>query len=137
MSSLADSTILLVDDDDSFRASFGDVLRLDGARVIEAATGEAALAVLDRLARRGEAAPDLVVLDLMMPRVSGIEVLQRLRRSRWGSVPVLVMTAVNDPLLPARLDLPTAFKADAPAVLLAAVRRRLRPRHGAVLVEQS
>src|SRR5215471_17590327 len=136
MSALSDSTILLVDDDDSFRASFGDVLRLDGARVIEAAGGELVLTVLDRLSKRGEAPPDLVVLDLMMPRVSGIEVLQRLRRSRWGSVPVLVVTAVNDPMLSARLDLPTAFKTDAPAVLLAAVRRRLGPRRGTVLVDQ-
>jgi len=53
-----------------------------------------------------------------MPRMSGIEVLQRLRKSRrWESLPVLVVTALNDPMLPVRLDLPIAFKPDAQAVL--------------------
>jgi CheY-like chemotaxis protein len=118
-------TILLVDDDDDFRLSFAELLRLEGRRVIEAPTGEAALVELERMRRRHEAGPDLIVLDLMMPRVSGLELLQRLRRApRWAAVPVLVVTAVNDPMLPVRLDLPTAFKTGTDA-LLSAVRQQL------------
>jgi CheY-like chemotaxis protein len=50
--------------------------------------------------------------------MSGIEVLQRLRKSRrWASLPVLVVTAVNDQMLPVRLDVPIAFKPDVQIVL--------------------
>jgi FixJ family two-component response regulator len=55
----------------------------------------------------------LLVLDLIMPVMSGIELLQRLRRwSRWSRLPALVVTAVNDSMLPVRLNVPVAFKPD-------------------------
>jgi len=60
--------------------------------------------------------------------MSGMEVLQRLRRSqRWASLRVLVITGVNDPMLPVRLDVPIAFKPD-PEVLLGAIRQQLAQR---------
>jgi CheY-like chemotaxis protein len=122
---LSSRTILLVDDDDDFRVAFADMLRLDGDRVIEAATGEAALVELDLLRRRRQPEPDLIVLDLMMPKMSGIEVLQRLHRStRSAGVPVMIVTAVNDQMLRVRLDLPIAFKTD-PEAVLGAVREQL------------
>src|SRR6266536_1197765 len=83
------SAILLVDDDDEFRSAFAESLRWDGSRVIEAGGGEAALSILEQLARRREPNPDLLVVDLMMPTVNGIELLQRLRRNLpWSKVPV-------------------------------------------------
>jgi CheY-like chemotaxis protein len=117
--------VVLVDDDDDFRVMFGEALRLDGTRVIEAAGGTVAIAVLDRLARSREQDPTLLVLDLMMPVMSGIEVLQRLRRSpRWAQLPVLIMTAVNDPMLPVMLNAPVVFKPDMD-VLVNAVRQNV------------
>ena len=117
--------IVLVDDDDDFRVMFGEALRLDGTRVIEAAGGTVAIALLDRLARSREDEPTLLVLDLMMPVMSGIEVLQRLRRShRWAQLPVLVMTGVNDPMLPVMLNAPVVFKPDMD-VLVNAVRQNI------------
>jgi CheY-like chemotaxis protein len=118
-------TVLVVDDDDDFRTALAERLEAEGYQVVGAPTGEAALALFDDAAKGRAHAPDLMVLDLLMPRVSGIEVLQRLRKSRrWASVPVLIVTAVNDQMLPVRLDLPIAFKTDI-QVVLDAVRQQL------------
>jgi CheY-like chemotaxis protein len=119
------STILLVDDDGDFRAAVAELLADEGYRVIEASSGQAALAAFDDLARSRGRGPDVLVLDLMMPGMSGIEVLQRLRKTpRWARLPVVVVTGVNDPMLPVRLDLPIAFKPDTETLLIA-VRRQL------------
>src|ERR1044071_2375944 len=117
----APRTVQLADDDDDFRIALADLLADEGHQVIDVSSGEAALAALDAAARGRASAPDLLVLDLLMPKMSGIEVLQRLRKSaRWAKLPVLVMTGVNDPMLRVRLDLPIAFKPDADVVLEAA-----------------
>lgn len=119
-------TVLLADDDVDFRDAFAEALRADGHEVIEVGSGEAAIAVLDQAAKARRRPPDLVVLDLLMPRMSGVEVLQRLRKSAGGAqLPVLVVTGVNDPMLPVRLDVPVAFKPDMDA-MLETVRRHLR-----------
>jgi DNA-binding response OmpR family regulator len=120
--------VLVVDDDDDFRTALAETLEAEGYHVLGAATGEAALSLFDEAAKGRAQPPDLLVLDLLMPRVSGIEVLQRLRKSRrWASLPVLVVTAVNDQMLPVRLDLPIAFKTDIQAVL-DAIQQLARPR---------
>jgi CheY-like chemotaxis protein len=121
-------TVLLADDDDDFRCLLAELLTAEGFRVIDVPSGEQALAFLDRATKASGRWPDLLVLDLMMPKVSGIEVLQRLRRSaRWPRLPILVVTGVNDPMLRVRLDLPIAFKPDAD-VIVEAVQRLLRAR---------
>ncbi len=123
-----DATVLVVDDDDDFRAALAETLEEEGCDVVDARTGEEALALLDEAAKGRVRAPDLLVLDLLMPRMSGLEVLQRLRKSRrWASLPVLVVTAVNDQMLPVRLDIPIAFKPDV-QVVLDAVRQQLARR---------
>ena len=123
-----DATVLVVDDDDDFRAALAETQEEEGCDVVDARAGEAALALLDDAAKGRARAPDLLVLDLLMPRMSGLEVLQTLRKSRrWASLPVLVVTAVNDQMLPVRLDVPIAFKPDVQAVL-DAVRKQLARR---------
>jgi two-component system, response regulator, stage 0 sporulation protein F len=82
--------LLIVDDDDTVRASLGDALRMDGLRVSEAADGQEAL---DRLA--GDAV-DLVLSDVRMPGLDGLELLRRLRE-RAPAVEVVLMTAYDDP----------------------------------------
>jgi len=121
-------TVLLADDDEDFRCVLAELLAAEGFRVIDVPSGEEALAVLDRAAKARGRSPDLLVLYLMMPKVSGIEVVQRLRKSaRWTRLPILVVTGVNDPMLRVRLDLPIAFKPDAD-VVVEAVRRLLPTR---------
>jgi len=78
--------ILLVDDDRALRDAVGRALRLEGHEVIVAADGQEALRVL-----AGDSV-DLVVLDVAMPGMSGIEVCRRLR-SAGDTASVLMLTA--------------------------------------------
>ncbi|HEX5580616.1 MAG TPA: ATPase, T2SS/T4P/T4SS family, partial [Gemmatimonadaceae bacterium] len=84
-------TVLLVEDEDPLRGVLGDLLGREGYVVLEAADGVEALELVDR------AAPDLVVLDLTLPRLDGYAVLSRLRTRRdTREVPVIVLTARED-----------------------------------------
>jgi DNA-binding response OmpR family regulator len=77
--------ILVVDDESNIREVVGLYLRRDGHSVVTAADGEEAL----KLYRQTQ--PDLVVLDLMLPKVSGLEVCRRIQSDR--RVPVVMLTA--------------------------------------------
>ena len=78
-------TVLVVEDEPTVRATVAEALAADGLRVITAADGRQAL---DRF--RAEK-PDLVLLDLMLPELSGMEVCRILRRE--SSVPIIMLTA--------------------------------------------
>ncbi|MDD5708200.1 MAG: response regulator [Kiritimatiellae bacterium] len=80
--------ILLVDDDASLLATLGDFLENEGYQVSKAESGEEAMAILSAVR------PDLIVLDMSMPGMGGMGVLDRLTRHD-GSLryPVLVLTA--------------------------------------------
>ena len=79
--------ILVVDDERAVRESLRRALELEGYQVDLAEDGEEAL-------RRvfGQAAPDAVILDVLMPGIDGLEVCRRLRADD-NSVPVLMLTA--------------------------------------------
>jgi two-component system response regulator RegX3 len=78
-------TVLVVDDEPTIRDTVADALALDGHRVVTAATGPGALSTFR------EEHPDLVILDLMLPELSGIEVCRILRAE--SSVPIIMLTA--------------------------------------------
>ena len=80
-------TILVVDDERAVRESLRRALELEGYGVELAEDGEQALRRLEH-----EPSPDLVVLDVLMPGVDGLEVCRRVRQS-GSSVPVLMLTA--------------------------------------------
>ena len=80
--------ILLVDDEQSIQTLLSYPLRKDGYEVVQAGDGGEALA------RFGESTFDLVVLDVMMPRLDGLEVCRRLRAR--SSVPIIMLTAKAD-----------------------------------------
>ena len=85
------STILIVDDEKSVRSLLYDLLEIEGHHVLEAADGPEALY---RLHCGGV---DLVLLDVMMPGMSGIEVLTEIRRDEeFPRMPVLMLTAAGD-----------------------------------------
>ena len=77
--------VLIVDDEPNIREVVGLYLRRDGHTVVSATDGEEALEVFR------ESEPDLVVLDLMLPKMSGLEVCRRMRADR--RVPLIMLTA--------------------------------------------
>ncbi len=86
MSTVA-ATILVVEDDDALRGLIEQVLVFDGFKVLTAGHGAAALRILNTVT------PALVVLDLVLPWVNGLEVLSTIRGTpRLSNVPVLVVT---------------------------------------------
>ena len=83
--------VLLVEDEESLRRVMKDLLEREGFVVFEASDGVIALDEIDRLA------PDLVVLDLNLPRLDGYGVLSHLRaRPSTQKLPVIVLTAKGD-----------------------------------------
>ncbi|MDQ7836617.1 MAG: sigma-54 dependent transcriptional regulator [Humidesulfovibrio sp.] len=78
--------ILIVDDDAQLRQSFGRILEADGFEVRTAASGESGVDEVARLA------PDLVVMDVRMTGITGIEAMQRMR-AKAPNLPVIIMTA--------------------------------------------
>ena len=87
----APKKVLLVEDEDALRRVMKDLLEREGFVVFEAADGVKALDEIDR------AAPDVVVLDLNLPRLDGYGVLTHLRaRPATKDLPVIVLTAKGD-----------------------------------------
>ena len=80
-------TVLVVEDTQLLRSMYVDRLTQDGYRVLGAADGLEALGVMS------SETPDLILLDLIMPKMSGIEVLERLQNdTRLRAIPVLVLS---------------------------------------------
>ena len=83
--------ILVVDDTEDARDVLARLLRLGGFVAVTAEDGIAALKALEL------DHPDLVLLDLMMPRMNGVQVLATMRQDpRWKNLPVMLLTAVSD-----------------------------------------
>jgi two-component system response regulator ResD len=99
--------VLLVDDDDRLVHIVSLYLESQGFDVLTAATGEAAVVLLEgRL-------PDLVILDIVLPGLDGLNVCRRLRALRGGRhPPILVITALTD-----SDDVETAMAAGADRVI--------------------
>jgi len=81
-------TVLVAEDDAAVRRSVERALRFEGFEVILATDGEQALQAVVR-------APDVVVLDIMMPRLDGLEVCRRMR-SAGDDTPILMLTARHE-----------------------------------------
>ena len=82
--------VLVVDDEPSITDAVATALGYEGFEVATAVNGRAALARVE------DFRPDLVVLDVMLPDLDGIDITRRLRRDGIG-VPVLFLTAKDDP----------------------------------------
>ena len=81
-------TVLVVDDEPMIREVLAQYLSYDGFNVVEAEDGEEAVQKLD------DCSPDLVLLDLMLPKRHGLEVLRHARST--SDVPVILLTALGD-----------------------------------------
>ena len=128
--------LLMIEDDARLAAMVGEYLTQSGYGVTHAGDGESGLALLH------DAPVDLVVLDLMLPGVDGLEVCRRIRAQPGDGarVPVLMLTAKGDPMdrivgleLGADDYLPKPFE---PRELLARIRAVLRRRQPGTAPEQ-
>jgi DNA-binding response OmpR family regulator len=121
--------LLMIEDDARLAAMVGEYLEQNGFAVSKAADGLSGLA---RLNQPSDSAPELVILDLMLPDIDGLEVCRRVRAlpSGMAQIPILMLTAKGDPMdriigleMGADDYLPKPFE---PRELLARVRAILR-----------
>lgn len=81
--------LLLVDDEEAIRMIYREEFEGDGYQVITAADGQSALQLF------GSEAPDLVILDIQMPGMNGVEVLRQMKM-RNSAVPVILSSAFQE-----------------------------------------
>lgn len=83
--------VMVVDDEEDIRTSVGQVLEICGYEVIKAENGSDCLKQLE------QGRPDLVILDIMMPGMSGWDVAARMKENeKWNTVPIVFLTAKGD-----------------------------------------
>jgi CheY-like chemotaxis protein len=83
-------SLLIVDDDPDLLHVVGDLLRMEGYHVVTAPSGAEALAVVERLA------PDLIITDMMMPNMDGVELLRQMAGdARYRHLPAIALTAAG------------------------------------------
>lgn len=82
--------VLLVDDEEALRASLSYALIKDGYQVTTAADGQSALKLFHKQV------PDVIILDLMLPGIDGMELCWRIRA--FSKVPILMLTAKDQPI---------------------------------------
>ena len=105
-------TVFVAEDDPDFRIALGDVLAEEGFDPVLFSSAQTLLSSLD------DGVPALIVTDIVMPGLSGGQLLGALRRDdRWRGIPVVVMTGNNDTALPVRLDAPVVYKPDTDELL--------------------
>jgi CheY-like chemotaxis protein len=97
--------ILLIEDNESVASALSDLLTYEGYEVAVCGSGEAALAHL-----RTERLPDLILLDLLLPGMTGAVLLQRLRQNRaLAGIRVIVVSAICDPADVERMQVAACF----------------------------
>ncbi|KND47895.1 MAG: two-component system, OmpR family, phosphate regulon response regulator PhoB [Parcubacteria bacterium C7867-006] len=85
--------ILIIEDDTFINRIYKRVFSLSGFGIELAQNGEEAMAKMESM----NPAPTLIILDIMIPKISGFEVLKRLKGDvRWQKIPVIVMTNLSE-----------------------------------------
>ena len=99
--------ILVVDDDPDIVEAISAVLEAHSHQVITARDG------VEGLDKLKEERPDLLILDLLMPRMDGFAVLRELqdpRRSRYSNIPILILTSIREDVSRRRYELETGLE---------------------------
>ena len=81
-----DKLVVVIDDDDSVRELLEFIVKKEGFRTDTASDGEAGLEKITQVM------PDLVILDLMLPRYGGFEVLRQLQSGETARIPIIIVT---------------------------------------------
>ena len=86
-------TIMVVDDEPDILTTVGQILKVNGYSVISANDGKECLQKLSELTKT----PDLIVLDIMMPDISGWDVAEKIKENpEWKNIPIVFLTAKGD-----------------------------------------
>jgi DNA-binding response OmpR family regulator len=85
--------IMVIDDEPDILFTVGQMLEISGYEVIKAQDGETAIQKLNELQNK----PDLILLDIMMPKLSGWDVAAKIKENpEWKSIPIVFLTAKGD-----------------------------------------
>ncbi|OEU46028.1 MAG: hypothetical protein BBJ60_04920 [Desulfobacterales bacterium S7086C20] len=101
--------ILVVDDDPDMRETLQMILESGGYTVVLAEDGEQCLAVLK------EERPDMLILDLLMPKMDGFEVCKALkdpRLAKYADIPIVILSSVQEDVSQRRYELETGVQLD-------------------------
>jgi len=86
-------TILIVDDEPDILITISQMLKIKGYKVIEANDGKECLQILNK----SNSIPDLILLDIMMPEISGWDVAAKIKENpEWKNIPIVFLTAKGD-----------------------------------------
>ena len=84
--------VLIIEDEEDAAELFSEMMRVSGFRVLTTSKSKPAISMMN------EDKPDLVLLDIMMPEVSGLDILRQMRRDpNLSKIPVIVLTAKSMP----------------------------------------
>jgi CheY-like chemotaxis protein len=89
---MTEKTVLIVEDEEDAAELFAEMMRISGFRVLKTSKSTTALSIMtaDK--------PDVVLLDIMMPEISGLDILRQMRRDpNLANIPVIVLTAKSMP----------------------------------------
>jgi DNA-binding response OmpR family regulator len=124
--------ILIIDDDPDIQEALEMILESQDYQVVAARDG------IEGLAKLREENPDLIILDLLMPKLDGFGVCKELKDPRWAkyaNVPILILTSVREDAARRRYELETGLELGAddyaekpiiPAILLGRVEKLLK-----------
>ena len=101
--------ILVVDDDPEIREAISLILEANGYKVVTAQDG------IDGLNKLKEDKPDLMILDLLMPRLDGFGVCKELKDPRWAKysrIPIIILSSVREDASKRRYELETGVQLD-------------------------
>ena len=89
---MTQKTVLIIEDEEDAAELFSEMMRVSGFRVLKTFKSKPAISMMT------ENKPDLVLLDIMMPEVSGLDILRQMRRDpNLSEIPVIVLTAKSMP----------------------------------------
>ena len=89
---MTEKTVLIIEDEEDAAELFAEMMRVSGFRVLK--TSKSAPAISMMAAEK----PDVVLLDIMMPEISGLDILRQMRRDpALANIPVIVVTAKSMP----------------------------------------
>jgi CheY-like chemotaxis protein len=89
---MTEKTVLIIEDEEDAAELFAEMMRVSGYRVLKTSKSTPAISMM--IAEK----PDIVLLDIMMPEISGLDILRQMRRDpALANIPVIVITAKSMP----------------------------------------